>query len=103
MGKTFEVKSYSEMHSVAGEMRECAKNFNTIGKKFIEYGTTMQRAWDGSDNQKFASQIMKLADDIEKMHRFLNDRSELLDRDAQNYQDRQNANESAVGGLAQNV
>lgn len=91
MGEIIRVEP-EKIRSAAEEIKSSASKYDKIAKELMENATQMGEAWKGTDNQTYVNQIKGFVEDLENMVKKLNQVSDTLEQQAQNYIKRQEAN-----------
>lgn len=100
MGKTISVTSFEEMAKAAKKLQDASINYAEISGKLMNAASTMGAAWEGADNVAFVEQITGFSDDLKNMADKLSVAGEALDKQKENYVQRQNDNATQVKKLA---
>lgn len=98
MGKSF-VVTPEELGTVAQKLKNHSETYTEIYKQLLMEANGMGEAWQGEDNLKFVEQIGGFCQELQQMAQKIQVASETLDKIKVNYQDRQQANISAVTKL----
>lgn len=99
MGKVIKVTP-EELLKAGTALQEHAEAYTTIYTKLMEQAGTMGTAWQGDDNVAFVNQINGFCDDLKAMADKLSAGAASLQKQAENYQQRQESNIAAVKKLA---
>ena len=100
MGKSINVASFEEMAKASAELHALSETYTQIYTQLLQEASTMGSAWDGADNLAFVEQISGFTDELKTMAAKLETASEALDKQRQNYVDRQENNIAQVKKLA---
>ncbi len=99
MGKTIHVASFSEMVNVSAKLRGLSERYDSISKQLMNEAAAMGAAWEGADNEAFVRQITGFTDDLKRMSDKLMTVSGALQKQHDNYVNRQNDNISLAARL----
>lgn len=99
MGKQISVSSFEEMAKTSAKLKEISGTYTEIYKQLMQEAETMGAAWEGADNQAFVEQIKGFTEELQQMADKVQAAAEALDKQRQNYVDRQESNISQVKQL----
>jgi len=88
-----------ELHRAAGKFSELAGEYTSVYNRLLNTASTMGTAWQAADNLAFVDQINGFLDDLQAMTAHLNQASQALIRQAQNYESTRDNNVSSVRTL----
>ena len=91
MGEIIKVEP-EKLRSAAEEIKSSSAKYDKIAKELMDNATQMGEAWKGADNQAYVNQIKGFVEDLENMVKKLNQVSNALIEQAQNYTKRQDSN-----------
>ncbi len=98
MGKNIQADP-SKMRSAAGQLTTLSETYSGLAKQLMNNASTMGDAWQGEDNQAFVTQITGFTQELEAMAQKLKNASTTLEKQAINYEQRQDAIVSSVKTL----
>ena len=99
MAHKISVSSFNEMAEAAKKLASFSDEYKSISEKLMREASTMGEAWQGADNAQFVEQIKGFSKELNDMSKKLKLSSETLNKQRQNYVDRQNDNISQVKKL----
>jgi len=88
-----------ELHKAAQKFSQLAGEYNSVYTRLLNTASTMGEAWKAADNLAFVDQINGFCDDLQMMVARLNQASETLTKQAQNYETTRDNNVSGVRTL----
>lgn len=88
------------MRTAAQKFTSLSEEYTTVYTRLMNAAQTMGDAWNSADNQAFVEQITGFCEDLKAMANHLQQGSQALNQQAQNYEDARNNNITAVKQLA---
>ncbi|MCL1790059.1 MAG: WXG100 family type VII secretion target [Peptococcaceae bacterium] len=88
-----------QLEKTSKEISQLSDTYTTIYKQLLQAASTMGAAWEGADNLAFVAQINGCCTDLQKMADKLQLASQALDKQQQNYLNRQQDNLARVKRL----
>jgi WXG100 family type VII secretion target len=89
-----------ELHSASDRFAQLASDYTTVYTRLLNTASTMGEAWRAADNLAFVDQINGFCEDLQAMTAHLNQASQALKRQAQNYESTRDSNVTGVRTLA---
>ena len=89
-----------ELHRAADKFSQLAGEYTGVYNRLLNTASTMGDAWKAADNLAFVDQINGFLDDLQAMTAHLNQASQALTRQAQNYESTRDNNVTGVRTLA---
>ena len=89
-----------ELHKAADRFSQLAGEYTSVYTRLMTTASTMGEAWKAADNLAFVDQINGFCDELQAMVAHLNQASQALTRQAQNYENTRDNNTSGVRTLA---
>lgn len=93
----------SKLQSAATEFGGVASQVQNLTGQMMDKVTTMSNAWQGDASTAYINQFKQLQDDMDRMHRMIQEHIQDLNDMAQQYITAENANVDLGGSLAGDV
>ena len=89
-----------ELHRAADKFSQLAGEYTSVYNRLVNTASTMGEAWKAADNLAFVDQLNGFCDDLQAMVSHLNQASQTLTKQAQNYEAARDNNVTGVRTLA---
>ena len=89
-----------ELHKASDKFSQLAGEYTSVYNRLMNTASTMGEAWKAADNLAFVDQINGFCDDLQAMVAHLNQASQALTKQAQNYEATRDNNVTGVRTLA---
>lgn len=99
MGKSLAVASFDDMAKASKTLQEISQSYTDIYTQLMQKASTMGAAFEGADNLAFVEQITGFSEELKSMAQKLSTASQTLDKQRQNYVNRQDGNITQVKKL----
>jgi len=89
-----------ELHAASGKFNQYASDYKDVHTRLINKASTMGEAWKAADNLAFVEQILGFCDELQAMTEHLEQASQALKKEAENYEETRDNNIVSVKQLA---
>ena len=89
-----------ELHKAAQKFVQLSEDYTTLYNRLLNTASTMGEAWKAEDNLAFVDQINGFCDDLKAMTEHLQQASQALEQQANNYETTRDNNVTGVKQLA---
>ena len=89
-----------ELHKASDKFSQLAGEYTSVYNRLLNTASTMGEAWKAADNLAFVDQINGFCEDLQAMVEHLNQASQALTKQAQNYESTRDNNVTGVKTLA---
>jgi len=88
-----------ELHTASGAFNQLAEEYTVVYQSLLNTASTMGSAWQAADNLAYVDQINGFCDDLQRMVSHLQQASQALTKQAQNYEATRDNNITTVRTL----